>query len=54
MNKYQDTALEVYAVIQDILYEAERGKISWEEAVEQMYAERHILKRCLESEDDDD
>lgn len=36
MNKAEGMVYEVHSVISDILYEAERGKISWQEAVKQI------------------
>jgi len=42
---------EVHSVICDILYEAERGKITWMEALEQM---RNELQNAKLEDDEDD
>jgi hypothetical protein len=36
---YKDKVYEMYSVVQDILYDAERGKITFKEAYEQLCAE---------------
>ncbi len=51
---YKQKMYEIHSVINDILYEAEKGKISWEEACRQAKAEADFEDEDDADEDDED
>lgn len=50
MTDYKSKMYEFHALVNDILYDAERGKVSWEEAIEQVQIE---AKHLLEEDEDE-
>ena len=45
MIDYKEKMYEIHSTVSDILYDAERGKVSWKEAVEQVQTEaKHLLE----------
>jgi len=52
MKDYKQKVYEVHSVMNDIVYDAERGKCTWEEALDQMYAERTSIELFKEEDEE--